>query len=184
MRGSEETSMQHEERSDAPLTLPASSERRRPVAIWQRLRQKVREGTFSPEWLESPWNSLAIGFGSALLFPVLTIFLTVFLIRIFPMFALQGILSLFVTLVVALLWGTGPGLLATVASTVLLNLFIFHPVFAWNISLVQPFLETVMFVAFSAGISLVVGRIEYAREEAAQERAYAAAQARELSILF
>lgn len=176
--------MQHEERSDAPLTLPASTERRLPVAFWQRLRQKVREGAFSPEWLASPWNSLTVAYCSALLFPVLTIFLTVFLIRIFPMFALQGILSLLATLVVALLWGTGPGLLATVVSVVLLNLFIFHPVFAWSIALVQPFLETVMFLAFSAGISLVVGRIEYARKEAAQERAYAAAQARELSILF
>lgn len=176
--------MQHEERSDAPLALPASPERCRSGAIWQRLRQKVREGAFSPEWLTSPWNSLAVGYGSALLFPALAILLTWFLLHMLPMFALQGILALLTTLVVALLWGTGPGLLATLAGAVLLNFFIFHPVFAWSISLLQPFLETVMFLAVGASISLVVGRIEYARKEAAQERAYAAAQARELSILF
>ena len=176
--------MQHEERSDAPLILPASPRRRRFGAIWQRLRRKVREGAFSPEWMTSPWNSLAVGYGSGLLFPALTILLTWFLLHIFPMFALQGILPLLATLVVALLWGTGPGLLATVMGTVLLNFFIFHPAFAWNVALLQSVLETVLFLGVGASISLVVGRIEYAREEASQERAFATAQARELSTLF
>src|SRR5690348_4200586 len=88
MVGHEETSMHHEEHSDAPRVLPASSKRRRPGQFWQRLRQKVREGAFSPAWLVSPWNSLAVGYGSALLFPALAVLLTWFLLRIFPMFAL------------------------------------------------------------------------------------------------
>src|ERR1051326_8009190 len=106
MRVSEGTSMQHEERSDAPLTLPASPERRHSGVIWRRLYQKVREGAFSPEWMTSPWNSLVVGYGSALLFPAFTILVNWFLLRIFPMFALQGVLPLLATLVVALLWGT------------------------------------------------------------------------------
>src|SRR5947209_5247187 len=91
MRGSEETSMQHEERSDAPVALPASPERRRPVAIWQRLRQKIREAAFSPEWMASPWNSLAVGYGAALVLPVALVCLTWFLLHVFPMYALPGI---------------------------------------------------------------------------------------------
>lgn len=175
--------MQHEERSHAPPALPASPERRRPVALWQRLRQKVRDAAFSPEWLASPWNGLVVGYGSALLCPAFIILAVWFLLHIFPMFALQGVLPLLATLAVALLWGTGPGLLATLTGAILLNFLILHPVFTWNISLLQTFLETVLFLAAGASISHVVGRIEYARKEASQERATAAAQARELAIL-
>ena len=133
--------MQHEERSHAPLAPPASPERRRSGGIW-RLRQKVREGAFSPEWMASPWSSLAVAYGSGLLFSAFTIFVTWSLLRIFSMFALQGALPVLATLVVALLWGTGPGILTTVVSAILFNIVIVHPAFAWSITLLQSALET------------------------------------------
>ena len=185
----EETSIQREKRSDATLALPASPQRHNRRLEQRRgqqkkLRRMARGSVFSPAWLSAPWNSPVIGYAAALFLPVALACLTWFLLRIFPLYALPGILPLLATLVVALLWGSGPGLLATLMGALLLNVIVFRPVLIWDLSLVQSLLETIMFLLAGGLISLIVSRIAYAHEQVSRERAVASARARELSILF
>ena len=83
------------------------------VRSWERVSVWLRASTFSPEWLTAPWNHPVAGYFVAILMPVGTIILTLLLIHIFPSFAFPGVLNILAILVVALLWGIGPGVLST-----------------------------------------------------------------------
>ncbi len=169
--------------SGPPPGTSAQSKQAHPTGCWRRVRQTVRASTFSPTWLAVPWSLPVVGYVAAVCMPATMILLTRLLVYTFPHFALQGVLSLFAILVVALLWGTGPGLVATFIGAFLFNYFILPPPFTWSFFLLQPLLETLMFLAFGVSISLVVSRIEYARAQASREKVLAATQARELETI-
>src|SRR5215472_1115011 len=167
-----------------PTGTPEPSGQSRPGINWQRIRQVMRKSAFSPNWLPVPWRFPVVGYVAAVCLIGMALLLTMLLKGVFPTFALQGLLALLVILLVALLWGTGPGLVATLVGAVLFNFFILPPPFTWSFFLLQSILETIMFLVIGIAISLIVSRIEYARAQVAREKAHAAVQARQLSILF
>ncbi len=134
--------------------------------LWERIRYGLRASTFTPEWLNAPWNQPLMGYLTAILTPAGAIILTLLLLNIIPTFAFQGMLMILVILGIALLWGTGPGLFATLWGTVLLNFIILQPRFFWTLSTLDDIFETCFFLAIGITISLVVSRIEHARSEA------------------
>jgi signal transduction histidine kinase/PAS domain-containing protein len=162
---------------------PEPSKQSRSKLNWQRILHAMRASTFSPTWLAVPWSLPIVGYVAAVCLPSAAILLTWLVMRVFPTFALQGLLSLLAILVVALLWGTGPALVATLVGALLFNYFILPPKYTWSLFLLQPVLETVMFLVMGVAISLIVSRIEYARAQVAREKAQAAAQARELEAI-
>ncbi len=111
-----------------------------------------------------------MGYLAAILTPPGAIILTLLLLHIIPTFAFQGTLMILVILGVALLWGTGPGLLATLWGTILLNFLILPPSFFWTLSTLEYIFETCFFLAIGITISLVASRIEHARSEAIAAR--------------
>ncbi|HLH60202.1 MAG TPA: ATP-binding protein [Ktedonobacteraceae bacterium] len=164
---------------------------------WKDIRRVLLAATFTPTWLPAPWNTPLVGYLASLCLPALMALFTMFVLHIFPTFFLRGIFALSSVLLVALLWGTGPGLVATLCGTILLNFLLLSPSFTWNLSSVQPVLETATFLVFGIAICLIVSRIEYARSHAErahrqiqqlvtqleQEKAQAAAQANELEAI-
>jgi PAS domain S-box-containing protein len=133
---------------------------------WDRLSLWLRASAFSPEWLTAPWNHPLVGYLFAILIPGGTIILTLLLMRIFPMFAFPGTINILAIVGVALLWGTGPGLLSTLWGTVLLNFFILSPQFTWSLNTLQHVFETCLFLIIGITISLVASRTEQTRAEA------------------
>jgi PAS domain S-box-containing protein len=151
-------------RSDALSDTPTKARSRTPLL--KRLRYWLRVSTFSPEWLTKPLNYPLIGYGVAILLPVLVVMLTYLFTRIFPTFAFPGALETLEILVVALLWGIGPGLLSTLVGIVLLNFFILPPPFTWSFMTVQDGVETLLFLAIGITISVTASRIEHERTNA------------------
>jgi len=137
---------------------------------WEHIRYWLRASTFTPEWLNAPWNQPLMGYLAATLTPVGAIILTILLLHLFPTFAFPGAFMILVILGVALLWGTGPGLFTTLWGTVLLNFFILPPRFFWTLNTLGDIFETCFFLAIGITISLVVSRIEHARSEAVAAR--------------
>jgi PAS domain S-box-containing protein len=88
------------------------------------------------------------------------------LMHIFPSFAIPGVLNILAILGVALLWGTGPGVLSTLVATGLFNFFILSPQFSWSLNTPQHVFETCLFLTIGIIISLVASRTERARAEA------------------
>ncbi len=136
------------------------------VRFWERVSVWLRASTFSPEWLTAPWNHPVAGYFVAILMPVGTIILTLLLMHIFPSFAFPDVLNILAILVVALLWGIGPGVLSTLLATALLNFFILWPQFSWNLNTLQHVFETYLFLTLGITISLVASRTERVRAEA------------------
>ncbi|TMC15429.1 MAG: GAF domain-containing protein [Chloroflexi bacterium] len=148
-----------------------------------------RMSTFSPSWLPAPWNAPIVGYLAAIILAGVTIPLIRLIIYLFPTFALPGVLIILAILVVALLWGSGPGVIATLTGTVAL-MIILRPHLTESPSLIQAIIEAAMFSLVGIATSLVVGRIEYARRVAEQaqalaeqEKTRAAAQASELEAV-
>jgi PAS domain S-box-containing protein len=107
-----------------------------------------------------------MGYLAAILTPVGAIILTFLLLHLFPTFAFPGAIMILAILGVALLWGTGPGLFATLWGTVLLDSIILPPRFSWSLHTLGSIFETCLFLFIGVIISLVTSRIEHARAEA------------------
>ncbi|HEY6286092.1 MAG TPA: DUF4118 domain-containing protein, partial [Ktedonobacteraceae bacterium] len=138
----------------------------RPEQGWKRLTHWLRASTFPPEWLPAPWNHPISSYIFAILIPLASIILTLLLKHIFLTFAFPGVLIVMSTLVVALLWGTGPGLLATLWGTILFNISILSPQYSLSLNTFQDVFETCFLLVIGIIICLVVSRIEHARSEA------------------
>lgn len=85
--------------------------------------------------------------------------------HLFPAFAVPGVLPLLVIAGVALRWGTGPSLLATLLGSALLNYVLLPPQAAWSLA---PMALVATLLFFSAGlcIGVMASRTERARQEA------------------
>jgi PAS domain S-box-containing protein len=142
----------------------------RPERNWRSAIHWFRASTFTPEWLTAPWNHPVVGYLFALLLPVGSIILALLLRQIFLTFVLPGVLIVMAILVVAILWGTGPGVLATLWGTILFNFIVLSPRYTWSLDTLQHVFETCFLLVLGMIISLVVSRIEHARAEAVTAR--------------
>ncbi len=138
----------------------------RPEQRWKRLTHWLRASTFTPEWLPAPWNHPISSYIFAILIPLMSIILALLLKHIFLTFVFPGVLIIMSILVVAFLWGTGPGLLATLWGTILFNISVISPQYSLSLSSFQDAFETCFLLVIGIIISLVVSRIEHARSEA------------------
>jgi PAS domain S-box-containing protein len=133
---------------------------------WKRLTHSLRATTSTPEWLPAPWNHPISSYVFALLLPLVSIILTLLLKQIFHTFVFPGVLLILAILVVAILWGTGPGLLATLWGTIIFNVIVLSPQYALSANAFQDVFETCFLLVVGITMSLIVSRIELVRAEA------------------
>lgn len=136
---------------------------------WNKFRFLVRDAAFTPEWLGSPWNHLIVAYLAAFLIPCLTTLLTYAILIWYPTFSISSSLPVLGVLIVAIVWGTGPGLLTTLISAILLNYFLLSPALTWSLDFKQLF-ETSIFLITGLIISIIASRIEKVRAEAIQAK--------------
>lgn len=136
---------------------------------WKKFRFLVRDAAFTPEWLGSPWNHPIAAYLAAFLIPCLTTLLTYAILMWYPTFSISGSLPILGVLIVAIVWGTGPGLLTTLISAALLNFFLLTPPLTWSLGSKQLF-ETSIFLFTGLIISIIASRIEKVRAGAIQAK--------------
>ena len=145
---------------------------------WRRLRQWVRANTFAPSWLPVRLRHPALGYLAAVLLEVIAVALTLLLMMGMPAFSLLGLLVILGVALVALHWGGGPSLLATLVGVALLEYAVFPPQFAWSIARVNEMVNVGLVLLVGTLISLVAWHVARGRSQARQQAETQAAQLR------
>src|SRR6266566_5429923 len=139
------------------------SQARKPSTYWQIPYYWLITHTFEPQWLPKSLRHPLIGYLVAILLASITTFLTLQFVQIYPSFAFAGLLEVLAVALVALIWGVGPSLLATLIGAILLNFFILPPPFSWSLHDTTSLVETALFLLVGFTISIVASQIERAR---------------------
>ena len=143
----------------------------RAVWIW------MRRNSFAPHWLPAQWQVSWLGYIAAVLLQMLAGLLTFARLTWSPDFVLPGVVELLVVAVVALTWGVGPSLLATILGAGLL-VFVGLPVdLGPTETSIGLLMEIGLFVAIGIIVSLLTSRTEHARQQALAERGAAYVEA-------
>src|SRR5438552_545816 len=137
-----------------------------PGSLWLAIRHWLVAHTFAPPFLTGRWSHPAVGYLLAVVLQVITVTSLVELIRLFPSFQFQEALLILVVLVVALTWGAGPGLLATLVGAVLLTFLLLPPVYSLTIARIEDVLNLLVYLAVGLAVSLLSSQVQRARRAA------------------
>ncbi|HEY7347131.1 MAG TPA: DUF4118 domain-containing protein [Ktedonobacterales bacterium] len=107
-----------------------------------------------------------IGYLVAIALQAIVATTTLLLLQTFPTFAFSGVLEVLVVAFVALNWGAGPSLIATLVGALLLEFVILPPRFTWNLTDAQQVVETLLFLFAGLIISVVASQSQRARKNA------------------
>ena len=152
----------------APPTIPHGllKLRCRTQRACRHLRLWLQANSFSPRWLPSPLRHPASGYFAGLLIEGLAVFGSFLLISWCPEFAFKSLLPVLSVMLMALGWGAGPGLLATVWGALLLDYFILPPVRAWDSGGGNDTVSLLLFLTVGVIINIVAGQGHWARRRA------------------
>ncbi|HEY5005180.1 MAG TPA: ATP-binding protein [Ktedonobacteraceae bacterium] len=148
-------------RSDdsAPASALASSGH-----LWMRNFQQVRvwlvAHTFETLWLPFTLRPWFIGYLMAVVLQVFAVFLTELIVHVYPLFSFSEAPVLLVVVVLSLLWGSGPGILATLTGTFLLVLLVISPYFAMEFKQLEDGIGIALYLVIGLMIGLMANRIQ------------------------
>ena len=142
----------------------------RHTSLWVKLPRFFLDNAFTPQWFPEPWRYPAIGYLLGIVLQILAALGTILLMHIFPTFEFSGLFEILGIAIIALNFGTGPSLLATVVSILLLDFFVLPPHYSLNVNDLQSFVESVLFLLIGITISIVASQVEQARRRAIEER--------------
>jgi signal transduction histidine kinase len=128
----------------------------------------IQENTFFPSWLPDPLRYPLIGYLVAGLIEGIAAILILLLLFLFPPFVFHGILTLVGVLIVALGWGAGPGLFASLLATFVVYFVVLPPHFSWSLTTPANGIGLGMYLLVGASISLLAGRNAWRRRQAEQ----------------
>lgn len=132
---------------------------------WQKLIKWFLAHTFTPQWLPRPWNNPVVGYLVAIILQFIAIIVTTLLTQLFSSFTYTGLLEVLVVALVALNWGVGPSLIATLAGAILLNFIVQPPHLTLTFN-DTSIVEVSLFLLVGIAISIVASQIERARRSA------------------
>src|SRR5213082_596788 len=115
-----------------------SRNRQQAAQFWAPLRW-LQVNSFTPAWLPKSLRHPLLGYFVAILLQIIAVLITMSLVQVYPSFAVTGLLGVLAIALVALSWGAGPSLLATLVGVVLLN-------FAWTFSGAKSIVEMFIFL--------------------------------------
>ncbi|GAC1426009.1 MAG: hypothetical protein PVS3B3_00100 [Ktedonobacteraceae bacterium] len=140
------------------------------TSFWLELQRWFLVNTFAPQWLPKPWQHPIIGYVIGMILQIVAALSTILLMHIFPSFVFSGLLEILCVAIVALNFGTGPSLLATLVGITLLNFFVLPPRSSLSPKEIQSFVESILFLLVGITISVVASQVERARRGAIAER--------------
>ena len=112
------------------------------------------------------WGHPAVSYVVAVLLQMVALAVVVGLVQIFHGFPFPGALPILAVVVVALSWGTGPSLVATLVGALLLIVLILPPGFSVELSHVEDVAGIVLYAMIGVTISVSVGHSARARRGA------------------
>ena len=128
----------------------------------------IQENTFSPEWLPDRLRHLLFGYLAAVLIEGVATGLVLLILTLFPSFSFYGVLIVLGVVLIAIGWGAGPGLFATLLGTAVLWFLVLPPHFSWPIADPADAVGLVLYAVVGVSISLLAGQNERARRQAEQ----------------
>ncbi len=133
---------------------------------WHMVQRWLEEHTFAPSWVSGMWRAPIIGYLVAIVLQGIFVTVSLLLFHVFPTFAFAGVLEVVVVAVIALRWGAGPSLVATLTGALLLEFVTLPPAFAWNLTHPQHVVELFLFLLAGVLISVVASQHQRARRNA------------------
>jgi signal transduction histidine kinase len=168
-------------RPDAtPRVAPGTPQSSRPRA-WTEIWQWLRANTFVPQWLPTRWRHPATGYILVLLLQVLAAIINRLLIGYFSLYSFPGVVELLIVALIALSFGAGPSLFATLLGVALEEIVVLPLRVGEAQFSAGDVFEIVLFMIVGISISLVASATERSRQRAIQERTKA--QAGELDAM-
>lgn len=138
---------------------------KRTEPFWRIVVRWFLTHSFTPQWLPKPWNHPMIGYIVAILSQFIAVIVTMLLTQIFPSFTSTGLLGVLTIALVALNWGAGPSVIATLVGAALINFIIQVPHFNWSLD-ATSLVQLLIFFLVGITISIVASQIERARRSA------------------
>lgn len=143
------------------------------------LCRRLDQHSFSPHWMPAALRHPVIGYLAALLIQSGAILVVFWLLQPIRDFSFESLLPVLVVMLVALSWGVGPGLLATLMGGACLYYFIFPPPFIWGFDSNGDGISIVLFLLVGCIVSVVAGQTSWTRLHAEEiNRSLSAEQAR------
>jgi signal transduction histidine kinase/PAS domain-containing protein len=133
---------------------------------WPGALRWIQQSTFAPEWLPEPLRHPLIGYLAALLIEASAMSLILVLHSLSPSFSFQWILVVLGVVVVALNWGEGPGLFATLAGALLFYLVVLPLNYSWAVDDLPDAIGLILYLVVGISVSLLAGGSERARQKA------------------
>jgi signal transduction histidine kinase len=141
----------------------------------------LRANTFVPHWVPAHWRHPAAGYLLVAVLQATVAVVTYLLIGAFSSYSFPGLIELAIVALMALSWGAGPALFATLLGVAFEEAFVL-PVHIGHLHLgAGELVEIALFLIAGVSVSVVASASERSRRQAVQERA--AAQARELAAM-
>jgi PAS domain S-box-containing protein len=134
--------------------------------LWRGLRHWFRVNTFAPAWLGQPWQHPLIGIGTAILSQVLVLGIRQALVQVFPQSAFYNALSLLMVSIIALSWGAGPSVIATLFGATWLAFIILPSQVSTPLAVDSVVISVLIYLLAGFAISALASRTERSRRNA------------------
>ena len=131
-----------------------------------RLRSWFMSSTFAPAWLPEQLQHSIFGYFVAILVQIIAVLATVYLDSLLRVFIFTGLLEVLAIALVALSWGVGPSVLATLFGACLFDYIVLPPQYSWHFNDPSDIYQLLVFVLIGLAISIVASQTERARRRA------------------
>ncbi|HZO71060.1 MAG TPA: ATP-binding protein [Ktedonobacteraceae bacterium] len=140
------------------------------VRLYQKMLRWLQANTFAPTFFTGPWSHPIFGYLIAILAQVVIGLVLLTLIRTYPSFRFIEGLFILISLLMALGWGAGPSIVATLVGAALLVLFILPPAFSLTLTQREDVIGLCLYLAVGLTISILASQVERARRASEQLR--------------
>lgn len=134
-----------------------------PRKTWRGLAQWFQQNTFAPPWLPARLRHPLIGYVVAILIELAAASPALLLLNLFPSSAFLGMLTMVGVVLIALIWGVGPSLLAAFVGTFLFYYVALLPHFSWTLVAPIRSLGSILYLVVGISISLLAARSKRAQ---------------------
>jgi signal transduction histidine kinase/PAS domain-containing protein len=139
-----------------------------PERLIQRLGSWFVSSTFVPSWLPERLQLPVFGYLIAISLQMIAVLVTVYLDALLRVFVFAGLLEVLAIALVALSWGVGPSVLATLSGACLFDYIVLPPQYSWHLNDPGDIYQLLVFVLIGLAISIVASQTERARRQAEQ----------------
>lgn len=150
--------------AEEPAADPALPGQQRRLA--RQLGSWFMSSTFVPVWLPEGLQHPVFGYLIAIFLQAIAVLATVYLDTLLRVFVFTGLLEVLAIALVALSWGVGPSVLATLCGACLFDYIVLPPQYSWHLNDPSDLYQLLVFVLIGLAISIAASQTERARRRA------------------